>query len=108
MVLLARDGAIFCSTAAMVPRVMATSRISEMPFLGSITWPPFSSRSYWLCAPAQDARIRRKVDRMVCSPSRRCAPRLVYRRGRGDDQFLTGLDGYGSANGAEAGARITS
>src|SRR5438270_6778118 len=83
MVLLARDGAIFCSTAAIVPCVMATSRMAETPFLASITWPPLSSRSYWVCAPAHDARTRRRVDRTASALALlRAAFRISRRRFR--------------------------
>src|ERR1043166_1312727 len=39
--------------AAILLPVMATSICASMPFLGSITWPPFSTMSYWACAAVQ-------------------------------------------------------
>src|SRR5947199_10573418 len=94
MVLLACEGAIFSSTAAIVPCLVATSRIAETPFLGSITWPPFSNRSYWLCAPAQDTRTRRSVDRMASAFGALVRRFQDLARARADDQSLTGPHGH--------------
>src|SRR5438309_3031459 len=46
MVLKASAGSIRGATAAIFPPAMATSRTALIPFLGSMTWPPRSSRSY--------------------------------------------------------------
>src|SRR6266852_4768440 len=40
------------ATAAILLPVTATSICASMPFLGSITCPPFSTRSYWARAAA--------------------------------------------------------
>src|ERR1043165_2326536 len=106
MVLLARDESMFCSTAAIVPCVMATSRMAEMPFLASMTCPPLSSRSYWVCAPSEDARIRRTIGRMalVLDSCVRRASKMA--RATGDNQFRTGHDGHGTRNGLRARPRI--
>ena len=39
------DGAIFAATSAILPFLMATSRIALILFLPSMTCPPLSSRS---------------------------------------------------------------
>src|SRR5262245_25377360 len=40
------------ATAATLPSAIATSRTALIRFLGSMTWPPFRSRSYFCCAGA--------------------------------------------------------
>src|SRR5262249_22240940 len=46
----ASAGSMRAATAATLPSAMATSRTALMRFLGSMTWPPLRSRSYFCCA----------------------------------------------------------
>src|SRR5258708_38456347 len=43
-------GSMPAATAATLPAAIATSRTAVIPFLGSMTCPPFNSRSYFGCA----------------------------------------------------------
>src|SRR4051794_37150954 len=50
---------MLAATAAILPSLMATSRIALSLFFPSITWPPFSSRSYSGWAIAHTAAANR-------------------------------------------------
>ena len=51
-------GSIVGATAAILPPWMATSRIALILFLGSMTWPPRSSKSYGCWASRGPTSIR--------------------------------------------------
>src|SRR5258706_13354689 len=49
------------ATAAILLPVTATSICASMPFLGSITWPPLSTMSYWARAAVHRSRAKMRL-----------------------------------------------
>src|SRR6266567_3000868 len=56
----ATAGSMRAATAATLPSAMATSRTALILFLGSMTCPPFKSRSYFCCAGRRPVAASRR------------------------------------------------
>src|SRR4051812_13718522 len=63
IVFAALDAAMFVPTSAILPSLTATSRRPLILFLGSITWPPFRTKSY-SCAQTKPTLRSRNVIRI--------------------------------------------
>ena len=76
-VLNAFAGSISGATAAILPPRMATSRTALILFLGSMTWPPRSSRSYgcWADALTDEEQEEKELEDSHVSPDARSEDR---------------------------------
>src|SRR5205823_4261645 len=74
---------ISAATAAIRPSFMATSRRALILFFGSMTWPPFSRRSYsWpYTKPALSSRRMIRIGRYYLTKERRVQSRLGFNCG---------------------------
>src|SRR5690348_4219597 len=80
----AAAGSMLAATAATLPFAIATSRTALILFLGSMTCPPFSWRSYFCCASRRlrQQRTRRTQAAFLTFTSIASTPPVVVPPGR--------------------------